>query len=155
MSQCRQELIAAALQAHHGLSRALQTTSDATWLRLDLTITQLKALFVLAETALPVSRLADRLGIGRPAATNLVERLVQLKLVMRAEDTLDRRRTLVVLTGAGDDLVAQLRQGGHARMCAWLGQLDDADLVALARGLQALARVVPCAAASGLLREAR
>lgn len=139
----REDLIAAALQAQQRLARALHTTSDAAWLQLDLTITQLKALFVLAEAALPVSRLATALGIGRPAATNLVERLVQLGLALRAEDPLDRRRTLVRLTATGDDLVSRLREGGQARMCAWLGQLDNDDLTALVRGLQALARVAP------------
>lgn len=131
----------AALRAQHQISQALHAAADPEWLQLDLTMAQLKALFVLADEALTVGGLSGLLGISKPAASILVEHLVQAGLVTRAEDALDRRRTMVRLTAEGDELVTRLRQGGRDRVQAWLGRLGDDDLAALARGLQALADV--------------
>jgi DNA-binding MarR family transcriptional regulator len=139
----QEELIAAALQAQRALAQAMHATADPAWLALDLTMGQLKGLIVLADDAgLTVGGLADRLGIGKPAASILVERLVQLELVTRVEDVHDRRRALVRLTTKGQGLVEQLRQGGSDRLRALLSQLDAADLAALVQGLQALVHVV-------------
>jgi DNA-binding MarR family transcriptional regulator len=137
-----EEMVEASLRAQREIAQALHAAADPVWLSLDLTMVQLKALFVLAEDAgLTVGGLAGQLGVGKPAASILVERLVQLELVARTEDIEDRRRTLVRLTAQGQALVEQLRQGGADRLRSLLVQLDLADLAALAQGLQALARV--------------
>lgn len=44
-----------------------------------------------------MGRLGSALGIGKPAATALVDALVRRELVERSEDPDDRRRTLVRL----------------------------------------------------------
>src|SRR5439155_21058303 len=88
-----------------------------------------------------VGHLAQALGIGKPAASILVDRLVHLALVQRDEDRADRRRTLVRLSGRGEELVLGLRQGRRERVRQWASQLTDADLAALRRGLRALAAV--------------
>jgi DNA-binding MarR family transcriptional regulator len=138
----QEEMLERALRAQRAIMRALHAAADPAWLALDLTMAQLKALFVLAEDAgLTVGGLANLLGIGKPAASILVERLVQLQLVTRAEDVHDRRRTLVRLTPRGEDLASELRRGGDDRMRALLAQLAAGDLAALVQGLQALAEV--------------
>lgn len=141
MAYQHEELIAAVMAAQKQLGKALHGAASPTWQQLDLTMGQLKALVVLAEEALTVGGLANALGIGKPAASILVERLVQLDLVTRSEDVADRRRTLVRLTPEGNELMAQLRQGSRDTWYALLSRLDEADLTALAQGLQALARI--------------
>ena len=137
-----EEMIEAALGAQREIAQALHAAAEPVWRGLELTMVQLKALFVVAEDAeLTVGGLASQLGVGKPAASMLVERLVQLELATRTEDMLDRRRTLVRLTPSGHDLVEKLRQGGSDRMRLLLVQLDSADLSALVQGLQALAKV--------------
>src|SRR5437588_6971759 len=89
---------------------------------------QLKGRFALADSPMTIGQLADALGSGKPAASILVERLVQLALVERAEDPLDRRRTIARVTPQGEELVARLRQGGRDRLRAWLSRLGDDDL---------------------------
>lgn len=131
----------AALKAQRALIEAIHATTDPAWLHLDLTMGQLKALFALADAALTVGQLADRMGLSKPTVSLLVDRLVHLDLVTRTEDPEDRRRTYVRLTAAGRDRVALLRQGGEDRWRSLLGQLADDDLAAWTQGVQALARV--------------
>lgn len=135
--------VAAALAAQNAIVRCLHTTTIPDWIQLDLSIGQLKTLMSLdSEQTLNVTALAELLRIGKPAASILVDRLVQLGYVSRAEDRGDRRRTLLTLAPAGAELVALLRQGaGQGRFARWLEQLDAVDLAALTRGLQALAAI--------------
>jgi DNA-binding MarR family transcriptional regulator len=136
----RAEAIQAAIAAQKQISHCLFSGNIPEWVHLELSMGQLKTLMTLAsKEALTVSGLAETLNVGKPAASILVDRLVQLGLVERTEDPEDRRRTLVTLTEAGIDLVARLRQGGPGRMLRWLEQLDDEDLAALVRGMRALA----------------
>src|SRR5258708_34240682 len=64
----------------------------------DLTMAQFRGLVVLShDQPLAIGVLGDRLGIGLPAASRLVDRLVADRLVERNEDPIDRRRSLVRL----------------------------------------------------------
>jgi MarR family transcriptional regulator, organic hydroperoxide resistance regulator len=135
----RDQLIDNALQAQKQIVQAMHAAAEPTWLQLDLTMAQLKGLFALADSPMTIGQLADVLGSGKPAASILVERLVQLGLVERAEDALDRRRTIARVTARGEELVARLRQGGRERLRTWLSRLGDDDLAALVQGLRALA----------------
>jgi DNA-binding MarR family transcriptional regulator len=136
------ELTPAILSAYGAVFRALQGATINDWLDLDCSLAQLKALFVIARAEpVAIGRVAEALQIGLPTASHLVDRLVQDGLVARASDPADRRRTLASLTAEGALRCARLRQGSVARLHSWIDQLDDAERVALACGLQALARV--------------
>ena len=138
-----ESLVEEALSAYETVIQAFHATTESHWLHLDLTITQLKGLFVLAdEGALIVGRMAELLGIGKPAASVLVEGLVQLTLVERAEDPSDRRRTIVRLTPRGEELALQLQHGERRLVRALLGRLAHDDLAALTQGMRALAATV-------------
>ena len=135
-----ENLVEEALRAHEAIVQAVHATTESCWLDLDLTITQLKGLFVLADNApVTVGGLAEMLGIGRPAASILVDNLVGLGLAERAEDAADRRRTIVRPSPTGCELVAALQHGGRQHMRDWFGRLAADDLAALVRGLTALA----------------
>jgi DNA-binding MarR family transcriptional regulator len=106
-------------------------------------MSQLKALFGLSYSgAVPVGQIGAMLGIHKPAASVLVDALVQLGLVIRIEDAADRRRTLVRLTPHAEELIARLQQGHREQFAYWLAQLETDDLVALERGLSALGRAL-------------
>jgi DNA-binding MarR family transcriptional regulator len=134
-----ERLVDRGLILYRDLSRVLHERGAPAWLHTELTFAQLRALFTLADYGpTPIGRVAGRLGIGLPAASSLVDRLVEQGLVRRREDPLDRRRTLAETTGAGQALAQRLRQGSREALRAWLEQMDGDDLAALVRGLEAL-----------------
>jgi DNA-binding MarR family transcriptional regulator len=138
----RADLIAQIVHDQRQLRELVWEASGARWTELDLTMAQLKALVAVADAGcLPVGQLGARLGIGKPHATLLVDALVRRGLVERREDPADRRRTLVRLSARGRQLIDDLILGRLSQLAAWLGQLDDDDLAALARGLRALVAV--------------
>lgn len=130
------------IEAYRTIFRALDDAMMAHWLDLELSMAQLKTLFVLARVGpVPIGRIADLLQIGLPTASHLVERLYQEGLADRAIDPGDRRRTLASLTPQGEQLVGRLRQGSAARLREWFFALDAHEQALLRDGLLALARV--------------
>ncbi len=67
----------------------------------------------------PVSSLGDDLNITTAAASQLVDRLVQMKLLERGEHPGDRRVRRVSLSQAGRDLI---QEGVEARL-GWMREL--------------------------------
>jgi DNA-binding MarR family transcriptional regulator len=132
-----------ALAAQRAVFRALLGSATRDWIELDLSMGQLKALMALAtHQGLNITALAELLGVGKPAASMLVERLVRTGYVERREDPTDRRRAIVAPTAAGNALVTRLRQGGGgSRMARWLARMAPADLEALSQGLRVLAAI--------------
>lgn len=138
----RAALMHQVLDAHQRILHALHEGATPSWLDLDLSMSQLKALFVLFHHgARPISQVGASLGLGKPAASLLVDALVRHRLVERVEDQTDRRRTLAGLTATGHELMVRLHQGHRERFEGWLHQLSDDDLGHLARSLAALAKV--------------
>lgn len=118
------------------------------WAGLSLTVAQLTALFVLYRRGpVPIGELGTLLGLGKPAATLLVNALVGQGLVERHEDPRDRRRTLAQLSPQGQVLLSEHYTGSRHQFAEWLGQLESADLAGLARGLRVLAAVAQSDAA--------
>ncbi len=139
----RAELVEQALGSQRALMRALHESIVPEWLELDLSMSQLKALFVLLKQGpMPIGQLAGVLSIGKPAASLLVDGMVHLGLVDRVEDSVDRRRTLASPSARAQELVSQLRRGQRDRMESLLDRLTDEELQALARGLEAISRVI-------------
>ncbi|MBN2839874.1 MAG: MarR family transcriptional regulator [Coriobacteriia bacterium] len=129
------------------IARTLRTVNEElhrvnlpAWLQLGLPAAQLKALITIARgDGHSITGLAADLGIGEPAASQVVEQLVRRGYAARMQDPGDRRRAVVTATVAGMELVSHLRQGRREHVHEWLGSLSDDDVRALARGLSALA----------------
>ena len=138
-----EELIEEALEAQKRVMMAIRGGTGSAWLESDVTIAQIKALMYIArEGPTIISDVADAFGVGRPAASVLVDHLVERGLVERSEDPEDRRRTIVRLSTRGEELVTQFHEAGRERMRKCLSQLAEEDLSALVSGLRALAAAV-------------
>jgi DNA-binding MarR family transcriptional regulator len=131
-----------ALTGYRMVHRALLTSTASRWRDLDISMQQLRALYLLQdEEEVPVGRLAELFGIGLPAASLLADRLVRSRYVERRGDPADRRRVLLSLTRVGVRLVTELREGSLSLLRRWMASLPPEDLAALSRGWRALAEV--------------
>lgn len=114
-------------------------------LHAELTMAQFRALLVLAhEAPLAIGALGEKLGIGLPAASRIVDRMVQDGLVDRSDDPTDRRRALVRLSPRGQQAIDRIHQGRQSiqgRMRGLLLKLPDEQLEQLKRIYEALARI--------------
>ena len=136
------DLIERGLDLHRDLARLLHEHGAPVWQQTELTVAQLKALFTLADSGpTPIGGVAARLRIGLPAASSLVERLVEQGLVRRREDRADRRRTLAETTEEGRALAERLRQGSREALRTSMERMQSDDLEALVRGLAALVAI--------------
>jgi MarR family transcriptional regulator, organic hydroperoxide resistance regulator len=153
-----EDLVERGLDLYRMVFHALHELGAPAWYQVELSIAQLKALFTLVDGGpTPIGGVAARLSIGLPAASSLVDRLVDQGLVKRREDPLDRRRTLAEPTAAGEGLAQRLRHGSREALRAWLEQMEREDLDALVRGLMAMVAVarapMPPASAVAMKKE--
>jgi DNA-binding MarR family transcriptional regulator len=86
-----------------------------------LSMSQIGALFHIYKGPSGVSDLGDDLGVTSGAASQMLERLVQLQLILRSEDPHDRRFKHIVLTDKGR---RTLDESMHARQ-GWLDELAN------------------------------
>ena len=127
---------------HQRYLRRLYADSLEAWVRLDLTMPQLRLLYILVNDGPHgAGALARRLGLAPSSVTGLLDRLVERGLARRDEDRRDRRVVRAAATALGqellDALVAQ-RRGQLLRLFERLSSDEQSDL---ARVLRALLRV--------------
>ena len=84
------------------------------------------------------SVLADDLGVGRPAATKLVDRLAKRRLIRRRKHPTDRRQVILEPTERGREVVRAVQQCRRRRLARVLSALDPVAREALARDLPSL-----------------
>jgi len=73
-----------------------------------LTMAQLGAMFHIHQKgACGVSDIGSDLGVTNSAASQMLERLVQLRLITRSEDPTDRRVKQIVLTDKGRQILQE------------------------------------------------
>src|SRR5215212_4996620 len=111
MADGRHATIEAIIEAHRSIFRAIGASAPSVWMEIDLSMAQLKTLMTLYNGGtMAIGAIAEHLGIGQPTASHLVDRLVQTQLAQRAEDPLDRRRTLAQLSASGEELAERIKQ---------------------------------------------
>jgi MarR family transcriptional regulator, organic hydroperoxide resistance regulator len=133
----------AALRGLRAVIAALSQSARATEARTGITNAQLFLLQQLqAENELSINDLAARARTGQSAVSIIVGRLVRRGLVRRRRSAADARRASVSLTAAGRALARRAPEPPTARLLSTLGELEDRDLRALARGVNALARAM-------------
>jgi DNA-binding MarR family transcriptional regulator len=135
----RSSLVHDALDAYLAFAQALHAPMVGAWLRLDLSMVELKALLVVAQGEAPtIGGLAVILHVSRPEASRVADHLYRRRLITRVEDRVDRRRTLLGLTRTGHDLAGALLVGDRTSLAGSLTRLELADLQGLVQGLRAL-----------------
>ena len=124
--------------------RAVTARSPDAWGGIDLTFTQLRALFVLAtaQQSVRVSDLAKSLHMSLASASALSDRLVRLGYIGRREDPADRRAVLLELAAKGTRLLSRLERRSNAQLGFALHRMTKHEREALATSLRAFLRVL-------------
>ena len=110
----------APLLAHHRRSWAARCQAHG----LSMIGFQVLALLEM-HGALPMTRLAEEIGVALPNASGIIGRLAERGIVERTHDTLDRRIVLIGLTEEGRRLIGDMEAIRRARMTRLIGALDD------------------------------
>ena len=97
-------------------------------------------LMTLLEThgSLPMSRVAELLGCGLPAATGIVSRMEERGLVERQHDNEDRRVVTISLSDEGAGEIRELQHSRRQRMATALTHLTDPEREQLLASVRAL-----------------
>lgn len=69
-----------------------------------------------------ITNLGEDLGISSPAASQMMDRLVQNGLILRTEDPNDRRSKLVALTDKGQEIITESLRARNV----WMDDLETA-----------------------------
>ncbi|WP_051425998.1 MarR family winged helix-turn-helix transcriptional regulator [Jiangella gansuensis] len=96
---------------------------------LDLSISQLRCLVVLARHAepIPINEIADAVDLTLATAGRNVDRLVTHGLVARREDPSDRRIRRVSLSDRGRDVIADVDAARRSALLAFARSLNPSD----------------------------
>lgn len=78
----------------------------------------------LQQKALVARELADALNVSRANITNLLNVLIEKKLITQEEDKDDKRRKILALTKAGEKLVEDLEKIRHQKNAAVLSKFS-------------------------------
>jgi DNA-binding MarR family transcriptional regulator len=117
------------LSCSEALAHGFNPGRDRAWLKVELTMPQLKALiFVTRQESATSSQIASNLGVGLSTVTGVVDRLAEQQMVTRHEDSRDRRITRVYATPTGRALIDDLLQYRNEVLTAILSQLDPDQL---------------------------
>lgn len=135
------ELIVRVQRAIHR-SKVFEEKAHEPWVATtSLTMAQLRALMTLDDSGhLTVGQLAERLGVGMPSASSIVDRLVDEGFAERHQDPDDRRRIVVHPTKQGSERIDRMRQGPREVLEALVCRLTPEEREHVKVGLRALAR---------------
>ena len=107
----------------------------------EITMPQARCLMYLAiSPSVSITALATHLHIGLPAASGLVERLVEAGHVKRDPDPGDRRQQLVSLTAQGQVLVDRFHELPTEKLGELIAGLSVRELRGLRLGVAAIER---------------
>jgi DNA-binding MarR family transcriptional regulator len=117
----------------HGFFATCMAAGDSEavdhFVELELSLSQVKAIFVLAQAQepLPIHVLAERIRLSVAAAGRTVDLLVTAGMVERRESSADRRVKLVTITQAGLDATEAHLEHKKAAMRAQIDRLQPAE----------------------------
>jgi DNA-binding MarR family transcriptional regulator len=100
----------------------------------ELTTPQL-AVLEFVRVSRTVSAVGEHVGLSRPATSQMVEKLVQRRLVRRSEGAVDRRERAVALTAKGTALIEKIAAARATRFEASLALLPPRTAARLAGAL--------------------
>lgn len=98
-----------------------------------------QVLIALTKGPRSVGELARTVGVSPPAATQLVDRLVELGMVERRPGEADRRVVLVDYVPGMHEVARRIVEGPRLRVEGAIGSLSDGEARAFVKGLRLLA----------------
>jgi DNA-binding MarR family transcriptional regulator len=128
------------LELWHHLMRGSSDRMYALIAELDISITQMKTLHVLADSGSEVSVkvLADRLGLSLPGASRIVDALLRRGWVERREDPDDRRMKRVRITTEGRTVLDRIEAARLAGLEEYAASLTPEQRTRLSSALSDL-----------------
>ena len=134
-------LIREAVNLDREVHRFLRRQSFQAWMKLEMTVPQIKTLFYISNERETNSReLAAALQVTASNVTGIVDRLVEQGLLSRQTKPGDRRVIMLKTTEKGESILSDLRERRISSLRDILGDLSSEELDELVRGLTALAR---------------
>jgi DNA-binding MarR family transcriptional regulator len=105
---------------------------------LELSISQAKTVFVLAQAAdpLPIHAVAEQIRLSVAATGRNIDQLVKMGLVERREDEKDRRVKLVTITKAGHDVADHHLEARRTALRVMVSRLSADEANRLHEALQ-------------------
>src|SRR5215217_4540046 len=132
-------LVQAGIQLLPVIARALFSAISDLGNDFGLTPAQVKVLLQLGtHQQMTVGEIAAALSCSMPAASELVDRLVDAGHLLRASDPADRRRVLIAATPASQRISAHLCELREAQVRYALDQLEPEERPTFVKALQAL-----------------
>jgi DNA-binding MarR family transcriptional regulator len=126
-------------EAFRGVARQLRHQTQRALAPWHVTPSQARALSVLTRHGpIRLGSLSEYLRIVPRSVTEVVDTLVEARLVERRPDPDDRRAILVALTSHGAEVAAKIRAARAAEAEGFFAGLDEADRTCLARILRTL-----------------
>ncbi len=105
-----------------------------------LSVPQFRILAFLARhPGVSMFAVADHLGVARPTASIMVDRLVRQGLVVRTDDPTERRRAVLRLTAGGARQFQEARDATQAWLAGILREQPSFRLRQILQGMQQLA----------------
>jgi DNA-binding MarR family transcriptional regulator len=134
------KLAAELLELWHHLMRGSSQQMYALIAELDVSITQMKTLHVLADggSELSVKELSDRLGLSLPGASRIVDALMRRGWLERREDPDDRRMKRVRITDEGRKVLARIEAARLAGLEDYAASLTPEQRTRLSSALSDL-----------------
>ena len=140
--QSRRRLVKKLINNMERVQSHLRSGQVSAWSGLNLTMPQVKTLFLLAEEPMRMRGIAGRLGVEMPSATTMIDRLVVKGLVERRQDPGDRRAVVCSVTPAGRDAVEKFWSLRAARIESLADNLSDEDLEIVVPAMKIMANAV-------------
>jgi DNA-binding MarR family transcriptional regulator len=138
----RESLIEYILSMHRRFDRNLHGEWGREWADVDLTMPQIKVMFVVTSSkGVSMSQLSRTLGMTLSTLTGVVDRLTNQGLVRRQDDAQDRRVVLLYPTEEGAALIERLVEAGRQRFRFILERLSVTDLRRVSEALDTLCDV--------------
>ena len=134
------KLAAELLELWHHLMRGSSEQMYALIAELDVSITQMKSLHVLADSGseISVKELSDRLGLSLPGASRMVDALLRRGWLERREDPHDRRMKRVGITAEGREVLDRIEAARLAGLEDYAASLTPEQRTRLSSALSDL-----------------
>ena len=139
----KRESLIAELRKFSASMRSAKIHGAAPLMDLDLTVPQLRAIFLLTESSsLRMSPMAQELGITLSACSHLVDKLVRSGFVTRSAGPDDRRVVCCTLTEKGQAVAQRLRQSIPLERQEFLDKLTVEELRIIVQAMRIFQRVM-------------